>query len=243
MAVFVCGDTHCPIDIYKLTSTNWPEQKELYEEDLLIILGDYGGFWYNKRTNEELYWFEWLTAKNCTVCFVDGNHENFDLINNFPEVEFCGGKAGLGYQDDNGVIYHLKRGEIYTIEDKKILTFGGAYSVDKEHRIQGRSWWPEEIPTYADTLNLENNLILYNNKVDFILTHTAPKSIIVPMGLISSRDCAMFGNKQNDPTTEILQSVLETVTFDKWYLGHFHKDLAYMCKFFCLYNQKPIRIL
>ena len=74
MSVFVCGDTHCPIDIAKLGTKLWPKQKELFEEDLLIILGDFGGFWLNKMSKEEKYWLEWLTAKNCTVCFIDGNH-------------------------------------------------------------------------------------------------------------------------------------------------------------------------
>ena len=74
MRVYVCGDTHVPIDIRKLTTEQWPEQKELSKEDLLIILGDFGGFWLDKRSREEEYWLQWLTAKNCTVCFVDGNH-------------------------------------------------------------------------------------------------------------------------------------------------------------------------
>ena len=243
MKVFVCGDTHIPIDLHKISSDPWPEQKELYEADLLIVLGDFGGFWLDNMSKEEKYWLKWLTAKNCTVCFVDGNHENFHIINQFPEVEFCGGKAGLAYRDDNGSIFHLKRGEIYTFEDKKVLTFGGALSVDKDFRIENKSWWAGELPTYEDVVNLDKNLELHNNDVDFILTHTAPKSIIIPMGLVSSRDKSMFGDKLFDPTTEILQSVLETVKFKKWHFGHFHKFRAFENRFFCHYNNKPERII
>lgn len=243
MSVFVCGNTHCPIDIAKLGIKLWSEQKNLFEEDLLIILGDFGGFWSNKITKEEQYWLKWLTAKNCTVCFLDGNHENFDIIYRFPVVDFCEGKAGLAYQDDNGTIFHLKRGEIYNFEGKKVLTFGGATSVDKEHRIVGQSWWPEEVPNYADVMNLDNNLKFHNNEVDFILTHTCPKSIIVPMGLVTSRDCAMFGDKQHDPTTTILQSVLDTVKFKEWHMAHFHKVLSYENRFFCHYNNAPVKII
>lgn len=243
MSVFVCGNTHCPIDISKLGMKLWSKQKELYEEDLLIILGDFGGFWCNTRTREEQYWLEWLTLKNCTICFLDGNHENFNILNSFPVVDFCEGKAGLAYQDANGSIFHLKRGEIYNFEGKKVLTFGGANSVDKEHRLIGRSWWPEEVPNFADTTNLDNNLKLHNNEVDFILTHTCPKSIIVPMGLITVRDCEMFGDKHHDTTTEILQSVLETVKFKEWHMAHFHKVLSYENRFFCHYNNTPVKII
>jgi len=243
MSVFVCGDTHGSFDIAKLSTKLWPEQKKLCKEDFLIILGDYGGFWANEITKEEEYWLGWLTAKNCTVCFVDGNHECFNVINNFPEVRFCEGKVGLAYQDDNGSIFHLKRGEIYNFENKKVLVMGGAESVDKGHRLINISWWPEEIPNYAEIDNLNKNLNLHNNKVDFILTHTAPRSVIIPMGLIDSKDISMFGAKQHDPTTEILQQVLEIVQFKEWHMGHFHKVVSYKDKFFCHYNNKPVKII
>lgn len=242
MAMFVCGDTHSPIDLHKLSTEQWPEQKELQEEDILVILGDFGGLWLDKRSKEEEYWLKWLTAKTCTVCFVDGNHENFNVIDNLEEVTFCNSKAGLAYRDDNGSIFHLKRGEIYTIEDKKVLTFGGAFSVDKHLRVEDKSWWSRELPSYAETENLDKNLENHENKVDFILTHTCPKSIIVPMGLISSKMSAMFGGKLEDPTTEILQSVLETVEFKQWHFGHFHKERVFENRFFCHYNNKPMRL-
>jgi len=243
MKVYVCGDTHSPLDLHKLCMDQWPEQKELYEEDILIVLGDFGGLWLDKMSREEEYWLKWLTEKSCTVCFIPGNHENYNVINALPETEFCDGIAKVAYQDKNGIIYALNRGEVYTFEDKKVLTFGGALSVDKHLRIEDRSWWSGELPTYADTVNLDKNLELHNNKVDFILTHTAPKSVIIPMGLISSKMAAMFGGKLDDPTTEILQSVLETVEFKAWHFGHFHKFRSFENRFFCHYNNRPERII
>ena len=243
MRVYVCGDTHSPIDLHKLSTDPWPEQKELQKEDLLIILGDFGGWWLDNSSKEELYWLKWLTTKNCTVCVIPGNHENYNVINKFPEVGFYGGIAKEGFSDENGTIFVLNRGEIYTFEDKKVLTFGGALSVDKHLRILDKSWWEGELPTYKDVVNLDKNLELHNNKVDFILSHTCPKSIIIPMCLISSRMAAAFGGKLDDPTTEILQSVLETVKFKKWFFGHFHKDRDFENRFYCLYNQKPMRII
>jgi predicted phosphodiesterase len=82
--IYVCGDTHIPIDIFKLSVGNFPEQKQMTKDDYIIIAGDFGGVWNNSK--EELYWRKWLNDKNFTTLFVDGNHENFELSNNhFPE--------------------------------------------------------------------------------------------------------------------------------------------------------------
>ena len=45
MAIYVTGDTHQSIDIHKLTTSNFPEQKELTKNDYVIICGDFGLLW------------------------------------------------------------------------------------------------------------------------------------------------------------------------------------------------------
>ena len=45
MSVYVTGDTHGDIDWSKLNTTHFPEQKDLTEDDLVIIAGDFGGLW------------------------------------------------------------------------------------------------------------------------------------------------------------------------------------------------------
>ena len=80
--LYVTGDTHIPIDIHKLSVTNFPEQKEMTKDDVVLICGDFGGVWNNGK--EELYWRRWLDDKNFTTVFVDGNHENHDLLATFP---------------------------------------------------------------------------------------------------------------------------------------------------------------
>ena len=45
--LFVCGDTHgMTKDTQKLNSENFPEQKELTKDDVLIQLGDFGWVWF-----------------------------------------------------------------------------------------------------------------------------------------------------------------------------------------------------
>lgn len=43
--IYLTGDTHIPIDVGKLSSKRFPEQKEMTNTDFLIICGDFGGVW------------------------------------------------------------------------------------------------------------------------------------------------------------------------------------------------------
>ena len=101
------------------------------------------------------------------MLFLDGNHENFDLLNQYPVVDYLGGKAHKISEN----IYHLMRGEIFTIDGNKYFCMGGAESTDKEGRQEHISWWKEEIPSYAEMKHGMDNLEKHNWEVDYILTH------------------------------------------------------------------------
>ena len=131
--IYITGDTHIPVDIGKLSVKRFPEQKEMTKRDYVIICGDFGGVW--DGSNEEKYWIKWLKSKNFTTLFIDGNHENFEMLYNLPTVDFGG---SIAHKVDDG-IYHLIRGEVYNIDGKKFFVFGGASSHDKELRTEGKN--------------------------------------------------------------------------------------------------------
>ena len=62
---------------------------------------------------------KWLSEKPWTTLFVDGNHENFDRLKNYPITEEWGGKVQKIYDK----VYHLMRGEIYTDRRQENLYF------------------------------------------------------------------------------------------------------------------------
>ena len=174
--IFITGDTHIPDDVHKLNTTNFPRQKELSKSDYVIICGDFGGVWYpedSKYHKEDLYWRKWFDEKPFTTLFVDGNHENHVLLSMLPEVEMFGGIVGKV----NDSVYHLKRGQVYTIEGKKFFCFGGAKSTDREWRVEGLSWWPEEMPTKQEMDYGLETLKKHDYKVDYIISHCAPSLI------------------------------------------------------------------
>ncbi|MFW6242764.1 MAG: metallophosphoesterase family protein [bacterium] len=234
--IFITGDIHGPIDIKKLNSKNFPEGQSLTKKDYVICTGDFGlVFDINESGKEEKYWLNWLTNKNWTTLFVDGNHENFDRLYKLPEKEMFNGKVGIV----NDSIFHLKRGEIYEIEGNKFFTFGGAESIDKENRYVNISWWREEIPSYKEMMYAINNLKKHNNEVDYILTHTIPVEIVDELNNIIKEQFNItqniYDNKKDD-NARFLSEILKIAKFKKWFFGHFHEDVIINDKFICQYE-------
>ena len=230
MAIWVCGDTHGEYDFSKLNTTNFPEQKSMNPEEpnYLIVCGDWGGLWdcaKSDRYVQSLYNERpWITL------WVDGNHENFDALAQYKVEEWNGGKV----QFISDHIIHLMRGQVYMLEGKRFFVMGGATSVDKYHRTEGKSWWAQEMPSNREYEEALTNLDRIGNKVDFIFTHTAPDGIIKLL--------SRYSWNNSDKLTQFLQIVSETVKFEDWYFGHFHIDKD-MGRFHCMYNQKPRRIV
>ena len=165
--IYVTGDTHANIDIAKLNTTRFPQQKELTKNDFVIICGDFGLCW--DGSHREMWWQDWLTAKNFTTLWIDGNHENFDMLYQFPLIDKFGGKVREIAPD----IYHLDRGQVLTIDGKKIFCMGGARSVDKEYRVEHISWWKEEMPSREEMERAIVALEQNNWCVDYVITHCA----------------------------------------------------------------------
>ena len=118
MAFFLTGDTHG--DFSRLRPEAFREQKRLTKEDYVIICGDFGGIWDGSDT--ERRWLDWLADRPFTTLFVGGNHENYDLLRNYPMCEWHGGQV----QMIRPGILHLMRGQFYEICGKRIFTMGGA---------------------------------------------------------------------------------------------------------------------
>ena len=228
MAIYVVGDTHGDYDWSKLNTVQFPEQKQLTSADYVIVLGDWGGVWDGGK--QDKYVQDWYEDKNFTTLWIDGNHENFDELARYPVYKWNGGKIQIIRSN----IFHLMRGQIYTIEGKTFFTMGGAPSVDRAHRREHVSWWEQEIPTKEELYEGLWNLTKADNKVDFVLTHTAPI------------DAARYGLGAHwvepDVVNQYLQVVAETVEFGQWYFGHWHTDIDFL-NFHGRYRLAPERIV
>lgn len=246
--IFITGDIHAaPYE--RFNKCSFPEQDSLTKDDVVIICGDFG-IWHD--CGEERAWLNWLNQKNFTTCFCDGNHENFDRLygDEFEIVDFCGGKA----QKIRENVYHLLRGEIYDIQEKRFFIMGGASSHDiqdgildlanfasdnafkrvykqmtkqgKMFRVNHFSWWRQELPGEAEMDAAVEKLKGVDYTVDYIVSHCAPTSIIYELGY-----------KDNDAATDFLQTIKRICKFKHWFFGHYHRDEDVGDKFTVVYHK------
>lgn len=221
--IYVTGDTHGLEDFYKLHIFAG-QHPELTKDDYVIIAGDFGGVWSEQTLTESLRYYTHLPF---TVLFVDGNHENFDMINAYPVETWKGGKVHKIKPD----VIHLMRGQVFEIEGKTIFTFGGATSIDKMYRTEGRSWWRQELPTYEELDEGVANLKRYGNKVDYIITHSCPERAFAYPAI--SKNVIKF----NCPEVQMLSYIDDIASFGHWYFGHFHTDAQLGGKYTALYDR------
>ncbi|MBE6610584.1 MAG: metallophosphoesterase [Ruminococcaceae bacterium] len=218
--IFITGDTHIPIDVKKLGTRSFPLQKDLTKSDYVIICGDFGGVWNND--SEEMYWRKWLESKSFTTLFVDGNHENHPLLSSFETVDLFGGKA----HKISDSVYHLMRGQIFDIDGKRFFTLGGAASHDRGYRVEGKSWWKEELPSPDELDEATRNLQNVDFSVDFVITHCAPTSV---QSLLSK-------DYRPDLLTDYFEDLKAKLSFQKWFFGHYHIDKMIDKKYRAIYD-------
>ena len=131
--IYLTGDTHIPMDIHKISMSQWPDQKSLTKDDYLIVCGDFGLLFNYRETGksisscpedscwdeEELWWLNWLQERPFTTLFVDGNHENYDRLKKYPITDWNDGKV----QIISDSVIHLIRGQVYQIGKEKSLSW------------------------------------------------------------------------------------------------------------------------
>ena len=109
-------------------------------------------------------------------------------------------------------------------EEAKKLDRRGKYM----YRIDGLSWWKEELPSDKEMQNGLENLEKTGNRVDYIITHSPPASIIALLG---------FGAYKQDILTEYLEDIRCTIDYNYWFMGHMHMNGRFTKQDFLLYEQ------
>ena len=237
--IFITGDTHAEFVRFGSKFFDAPVGSAV------IICGDFGGVWNDSST--EKYWLDWLENKPYTFLFVDGNHENYDLLNSIPVSVWNGGKVHFIRKN----IIHLMRGQVFDIEGVRFFAFGGARShdisagilspddprfwekkkmLDRDralYRIDHFSWWKEEMPSEEEMKEGIFNLEKVGNSVDCILTHCAPTSI---------QDVISGGMYEHDVLTEYLETIRQRCSFKTWFFGHYHENKMIGRKYIMLYE-------
>ena len=213
--VYLTGDTHGELDRFKHGRLRW-----LGKRDIVVVLGDFGFVW--DGSPEEQKRLDWLRRRPYTLLFLDGSHENYDLLAQYPEQELFGGRV----QSLGGNVYHVCRGSILELEGRRYLCFGGAESPDREEREQGVNWWKQEMPSDEEYAFCEQNLNACGYTVDYVLTHDAPSRFL---------DFSVLPSGETNQLHQFLDKILLKLHYDQWFFGCYHKDIALSTKCRCVF--------
>jgi len=245
--LFVTGDCHG--DFRRFSTRAFPVQKQLTKSDLVVILGDAGLLWDGSKRDE--WWLDWFEkTKPFTLLNVGGNHENYDLLEQYPKIRWHGGEA---YQLRPSVL-HLCRGQAFDLDGFNTFVMGGAQSHDTPfllmpgpdlaqrrrrldrlnipYRVYQQSWWPRELPSQDELFTAWKTLNQERWSVDLVLTHCAPNDI---------QRRLVWGYPTNN-LTDFLQFALEHLSYDQWLCGHYHRSACFQDHNFRVLNEEIIRI-
>ena len=218
--IYITGDTHREIDIWKINPDDgFPKGKELTDKDYVLICGDFGCIW--DGAQGDAFWLKWLESLPWTTLFVDGNHENFDVLNNYPIMEWHG---GLVHRIRYNVL-HLMRGQVFEIEGKNFFTFGGAFSHDRVMRTEHKNWWQDEMPIKEEIERAHINLNKVNWKVDYVISH----DVYSNHSLSKKYEASMgYYDKKYFNVQKVLEEIRNKLNYEIWFTGHYHIDYVEM---------------
>lgn len=134
----------------------------------------------------------------------------------------------------NDSLYQLMRGEVYTIEGKKIFTFGGASSIEKYYinLEEGIDWFKDEECTKDEAIYALNNLRNVNNNIDIVLTHTCSLSSL-------KKICTEFNMvlEKEDNQNIFFDYLKNKIDYSIWLFGHMHLDFDINNKEKAIFNK------
>lgn len=203
MGTYITGDCHGSFEKLIL----FTKKMNLTENDNILVLGDMGLCW--RKDGEDLKkfiyrWEEKLEIKPM-LYFIDGNHENFDLLKTF---------------NDSIISAHIRwlpRGTVREFEGKRCLFIGGADSIDKFRRTEHLSWWKDEQITQEDIDKCPEGTY------DYVFSHCCPYSVFEKYYPYLADP--QFAGEEFDKTSEqMLDKLKDKIKYEHWYFGHYHKD-------------------
>lgn len=216
--ICVTGDLHGD-----LTRLSAPVLRKLKKGDALIITGDFGCIWDGSKKEQKT--LKKLGKKKYNILFVEGVHENFELLEKYPVEEWCGGKTRL----ISGNLRQLMRGQYYEIAQKKVFAFGGGQSDENNSYLEpdDEQKWLRELPTDEELAEGLQNLAAHDNFADIIVTYEPPARMI---------EFIDIGTTSRNHINTYLDTVLDTAKFGMWYFGKRHINKLIPPRYRCIFD-------
>ena len=210
--VYITGDIHGDVKYIREAI----EQYSITGNDIIVILGDVGMNYYGKHGDRQRK--KKLNRLGVPILCIHGNHEMRPFT--IPTYFEASWNGGIVYEEAEFPNLHFaKDGEIYDLEGAKSIVIGGAYSVDKWHRLQlDIAWFPDEQPSAQIKQDVEAALCAANWNVDVVFSHTCPfkyEPIEVYMPAVDQ-------SKVDKSTEQWLDTIEDKLNYKRWYCGHWH---------------------
>lgn len=135
------------------------------------------------------------------IKFIRGNHDNPEVCKRHPH-----------YLGDFGMY-------------KGIFYISGAASIDRQYRIEGVSWWPDEELNYLQQKECMN--LYLKERPDIIITHDCPLKVCKEI----------YTHEFKNVTGAFFDRLFEEHNPKKWIFAHHHKSFEInvgITKFICL---------
>lgn len=240
--IFVTGDCHGNFQRFG-KKQRMKLSHFIQPEDYIIVTGDFGLLWAKDKTFE--YNLKWLSGLPFTILWVQGNHENYEMIAEYPLEVWNGGKVRHIVRDK---IILLERGQVFHIEGKSFFTFGGVSShdiqggvLDKDsptydkdrtkairsgqpYRVKNVSWWEQELPTEAELQEGRDNLEKLGYSVDYVITHCMSGGM--QDKLLDRYRFGRYGSAfERDVLTDFFDELETKLRYKWWFCGHYHENV------------------
>lgn len=183
-------------------------------QPLILHLGDFGiwpgpaGQQYVRAVEEACH------EAGVEVWFLDGNHDDPAQLRWFGP-----------FMSRYRYLTHLPRGWRWSWHGREWLALGGAVSVDRAIRHEGRSWWPEEEITGEQAREA-----IEGGPADVMITHDCPAGVRHSFGTPPSF-WAQADLDRSEAHRERLQGVVNAVQ-PRWLMhGHLHRAYQRACDF------------
>ncbi len=186
--------------------------------DTIYQVGDFGlwdhapdGVKYLDNLNRE--------SEKCGVTWywVPGNHENYDSL---AAHRATNGLDERGFVKIRDRILSTDKALVWTHDGIVFGAVGGAVSIDRAYRIEGKSWWPQENTTMDDVTLFRSQVKSVFNSVDVLLTHDSPTTLPEWPGFVKDD---VLSQRNREAMDMVYESANAVVAFH----GHYHKHLAY----------------
>ncbi len=216
--ILVTGDIHG--DIGRFSDKRI---KSLRKGDTLLICGDLGFIW--NGTDKERRVLKKLGRRRYNVLFVEGAHENFDLLETYPTEQWNGGTVRV----ISGNLRQLVRGSVFELEGKRVFAFGGGSGEVNGGTAPCSAETAEryELLSQSELAASEAALSECGNSVDYVVSYEPPITI------------AEFLDQPVSATDSVgvyLDRIRSELTFRQWFFGKHHINKQVPPKFTALFD-------